>query len=212
MFGNPFAIENPMKYALSVAKELARLSMGGEEPDPLTNLRLQKLLYYAQAWSLVVRGSELFPETVEAWRHGPVVPAVYREFGEGFGAAPITPDLPIFAEAAELPGEDREFIAQVWEAYKMHSATQLAYMTHRETPWIKAWGSRPANGSGDDPIPCVDMVEFFSRAAKPEAISAYALKLSNAEAEAAKWLGERPAFDRESFSKGAMRTVRASRV
>ena len=57
-----------MFRVLSVAKELVRLSFAGDEKDPLTNLRLQKLLYYAQAWSLVLRESELFPEEIEAWR------------------------------------------------------------------------------------------------------------------------------------------------
>ena len=46
----------PMRHPLPLAKELAKLSLSGDERDPLTSLRLQKLLYYAQAWSLVMGG------------------------------------------------------------------------------------------------------------------------------------------------------------
>ena len=61
-----------MSQLLAVAKLLVELSLSGDEKDPVTNLRLQKLLYYSQAWSLVIRGSELFSDDIEAWCWGPV--------------------------------------------------------------------------------------------------------------------------------------------
>jgi uncharacterized phage-associated protein len=45
----------------------------------ITNLKLQKLLYYCQAWSLVFTGQALFAERIEAWVHGPVVPSIFRK-------------------------------------------------------------------------------------------------------------------------------------
>ena len=45
--------------------------------DPISNLKLQKLLYYAQAWYLALHNEPLFPESIEAWVHGPAVPPVY---------------------------------------------------------------------------------------------------------------------------------------
>src|SRR5258708_40323860 len=92
-----------MFRALSVAKELVRLSFAGDEKDPLTNLRLQKLLYYAQAWSLVLRESELFPEEIQAWRWGPVVPAVYDKLPDGQGGSQIPPDR--ICDGPDLPPE-----------------------------------------------------------------------------------------------------------
>src|SRR4051812_2400511 len=65
-----------MSSARSVAKELVRLSLGGPVPDPLTTYRLQALLYYAQAWSLVLRDSEIFPDDIHGGADGPGVPAV----------------------------------------------------------------------------------------------------------------------------------------
>src|SRR5947209_10944283 len=97
---------------MSVAKELVRLSFAGDEKDPLTNLRLQKLLYYAQAWSLVLRESELFPEEIEAWRWGPVVPVVYGELPAGQGANQVPPAA--FGDAPDLPPEEAELVLSVW--------------------------------------------------------------------------------------------------
>ena len=63
-----------MAKAVEVARFLAYLAANDVEPDYLTNLRLQKLLYYVQAWSLVLRKSaDFFQERIEAWVHGPVV-------------------------------------------------------------------------------------------------------------------------------------------
>jgi uncharacterized phage-associated protein len=113
-----------MFRALSVAKVLIRLLFTVDEKDPLTNLCLQKLLYYAQAWSLVLRESELFPEEIEAWRWGPVVPAVYNKVPDGLGACPIPPGT--FVDAPDLPPEDAELMRSVWEAYNQYSALKLA--------------------------------------------------------------------------------------
>lgn len=63
-----------MASAYEVAQHLIRLAEFEEEPDYLTHLRLQKLLYYVQAWSMAMRSRPMFPERIEAWGHGPVVP------------------------------------------------------------------------------------------------------------------------------------------
>jgi uncharacterized phage-associated protein len=51
----------------------------------MSNLKLQKLMYYAQGFSLVLFNKPLFPERIEAWIHGPVIPAVYHKY-KGYGA------------------------------------------------------------------------------------------------------------------------------
>lgn len=68
-----------MVHATAIAPYIVYL--GSLEPEPdLTNLKLQKLLYYAQAWHLVFRQEPLFTDRIEAWRHGPVVPSVFRQY------------------------------------------------------------------------------------------------------------------------------------
>jgi uncharacterized phage-associated protein len=174
--------------ALSVAQELVRLSLSEPEPDPLTNLRLQKLLYYAQAWSLMVRGSELFPEDMEARRHGPVVPDVYRHFAEGSSSAIVAAER---VTESDLSDDEREFVGRVWEAYKRYSAVRLAEMMHDETPWRKAWDGRPA------PIPIEAIEEFFATQAAPDAIAAYRDRLRELTEEAARRLAQIPPLDVE---------------
>jgi uncharacterized phage-associated protein len=178
---------------LSVAKELVRLSLAGDEKDPLTNLRLQKLLYYAQAWSLVMRESELFSDDIEAWRHGPVVPAVYRGLPDGQGANQI--DSLVFEEAPDLEAEDARFVRSVWEAYSQYSALKLSRMTHEEMPWLNAWGARSRDGCGNDPISVDDLEEFFGKQSIPAPVAAYGHDLRKREEEAARKLEEIPPFD-----------------
>jgi uncharacterized phage-associated protein len=184
-----------MLRALSVAKELVRLSFAGDEKDPLTNLRLQKLLYYAQAWSLVLRESELFPEEIEAWRWGPVVPAVYNNLPDGQGAGQVPPAT--FVDAPDLPPEDAELVRSVWEAYNQYSALQLSRMTHQETPWLRAWGGGPTDGtgSGSDPIEVDDLEDYFGKQAVPAPLAAYHYGLRMREEEAEKKLAEFPRLD-----------------
>ena len=77
------------------ATEVARyfLSLTDEDAGELiSNLKLQKLLYYAQGFHLAIFGGPLFPESIEAWQHGPVVPEVYRYF-HGQGSAHIEPEV-----------------------------------------------------------------------------------------------------------------------
>ena len=82
-----------------VADTLILLSR--ERGIEITNLKLQKLLYYAQAWNLVFTGEPLFEADIEAWVHGPVVPSIFRRF-KIFRWSPITTELhPPHDEALE---------------------------------------------------------------------------------------------------------------
>ena len=184
-----------MSSAFSVAKELVKLSFAGEEIDPLTNLRLQKLLYYAQAWSLVLRESELFPEQIEAWRWGPVVPVVYNDLPDGQKASQIQPDM--FMDSPDLPPEEAELVRSVWESYNPYSALRLSRMTHEETPWVQAWGQRPTDGtgSGNDPIEVDELEDYFGKQAVPAPLAAYHYELRRREEAAERELAQFPRLD-----------------
>lgn len=100
--------------------------------ETITNLKLQKLLYYAQAWHLVFVQDPLFPEAIEAWVHGPVVPAVFRRFRE-YRWSPITEAL----TPSDLPAV-RSHVDATYDAYGRFSATDLERLTHQESPWVSA--------------------------------------------------------------------------
>ena len=74
-----FKAQNIADHFLAVANECGSF---------ISNLKLQKLLYYAQAWHLAIYDTRLFPERFQAWVHGPVIPEIYHRYKE-FGPRPI---------------------------------------------------------------------------------------------------------------------------
>ncbi len=152
-----------MATANDIAVYLTYLAQSGEEPDPLSHLRLQKLLYYVQGWSLAHRNKTMFAERIEAWAHGPVVPEIYREYS-AFGRDPFT----IEGEPSDfnLSEEEREFASEIWEAYKPFSASKLREMTHLEAPWVDARkGYAPMDRCNVEITPAA-LLEYFSKLAK----------------------------------------------
>lgn len=120
-----------MPRALTVAKYLVNLS-DPDEGDLISNLKLQKLLYYAQGFALAILGRPLFDESIKAWEHGPVVPDVWHAFKE-FGSSPIPPSDDI--DMGEMSNEEISLLNEVFNVYGQFSAWKLRNMTHEEPPW-----------------------------------------------------------------------------
>lgn len=148
-----------MASAIDVARNLIHLAAAEDEPDFLTHLRLQKLLYYAQGWSLAMRDQAIFEEPIEAWAHGPVVRSVYPVFAS-YGNTPINPaDIP---PAENIGLDESEFLSSLWESYKAYSASSLREMAHRERPWLDARGNCGPTDNCDTEITKEAMKEFFT--------------------------------------------------
>lgn len=94
------------------------------------------MVYYAQAWSLVLNNKKLFPDKIEAWIHGPAIRELYFKFNK-FGFKPIETNLNKDVEN-ELAKEDKELIEEVWRVYGKCDAEYLEFLTHSELPWQKA--------------------------------------------------------------------------
>jgi uncharacterized phage-associated protein len=108
------------------------ISLANETGSFISNLKLQKLVYYAQAWHLAIHQTQLFEEDFEAWIHGPVIPALYQKY-KRFGWQPIYE-----AVSLELPDNVQTFLADVSEEYFACDAYELEQMTHIEDPWKQA--------------------------------------------------------------------------
>lgn len=121
--------------AKQVAEWFVNWAETNEEPSDVTNLKLQKLLYYAQGHHLGSNGQPLFGDPIQAWSHGPVVPSVYRAYRD-FGNAPVKSVDPEF-NWMEYEEDDMEFLATIWNTYGQYSAWQLRNMTHSERPWMQ---------------------------------------------------------------------------
>lgn len=101
-----------------------------------TNKKLQKLLYYSQAWNLVLRDKALFKEDFEAWVHGPAIPVVYQQY-KNCGSCVIEAEVEE-KDFKNLSDEERNIIDEVWKVYGKHDANYLELLTHNEAPWQQA--------------------------------------------------------------------------
>ena len=109
----------------------------------LSTWKLQKLCYYAQAWSLVWDEERLFRERIEAWANGPVVPALYEQHRGRFRVQTIGK-----GDASKLDPDQRDTADVVLETYGDQPAAVLSAMTHQERPW-QAARQRAGLGSGE---------------------------------------------------------------
>jgi uncharacterized phage-associated protein len=127
-----------------------------ESGDSITHLKLQKLMYYAQAWSMVVLGKSLYTEDFQAWTHGPVLPSIWEEDKDfGFDS------LPICDCNSELPQEVIELIEDIKKVYGEKSAKYLEELTHSEEPWQLTRGAIPLEVRSTKPIEKSLMTDFY---------------------------------------------------
>ena len=142
-----------------VAKAFA-LKAKASKKASLTHKKLQKLLYYAQAWNLVFNNRKLFNEPIEAWVHGPVVPSLYHNFKQfGYNRFEIKDGVKI----PEFKEEDQQVIDSVWSTYGKYDADYLEMLTHNEDPWIKAREGIDNFEPSRNEISLTDMKEYYGQ-------------------------------------------------
>lgn len=145
-----------MATALNVAKYILLIA-DDDDGDLISNLKLQKLLYYCQGFSLAILGRELFSAKMKAWQHGPVVPEVWQAYRDaGSGQIPPPSDF----DANSISVEERNLINEVYAVYGQFSASKLRNMTHAEPPWADT----DLNGI----ITNAKLVEYFSTQVKDD--------------------------------------------
>lgn len=123
-----------MYSALDIAKwflNVNRAQMNFEDSEYITNLKLQKLLYYAQGYYLARKNDPLFKEDFIAWEHGPVIRKVYDEYKKnGAKGIEYNEDFNI-----SIDKETEIILNEVYEKFGQFSAWKLRDMTHQEMPW-----------------------------------------------------------------------------
>ena len=125
----------------------------------ISNLKLQKLVYYAQAWNLVLRDKPLFRERIEAWVHGPVAPELFRRFKANGWAT-------ICTEVNPVGDKDlRNFLGMILKVYGKYGASQLEELTHAEDPWKKARRNVAPDVPSNVVISHESMKKFYSPSA-----------------------------------------------
>ena len=118
--------------AIDISKHLISKTNPEEGGELLSNMKLQKLLYYCQGFYYAKFGKPLFDESIVAWQYGPVVPEVYHSFKE-FGSKGIP--LDVVDVNLVLEERDEEMVNEVFNYFNQFSAIKLMNMTHSEEPW-----------------------------------------------------------------------------
>ncbi len=124
--------------------------------EATTHLKVQKLVYYAQAWYLANFDRPLFQEDMQAWTHGPVTPSVYDKYkGKGFDSLP--PE-----GAVRLPDGLEPFLNAIKEQYGQFTAKHLEKMTHDEDPWRLTRAGLPLEARCTRPIDKLIIRNFYA--------------------------------------------------
>jgi uncharacterized phage-associated protein len=122
-----------------------------------STMKLQKLVYYSQAWSLVWDDRALFGERIEAWANGPVVPALYNNHRGQFAVSAWSA-----GDSSRLDAAAKETIRKVVAFYGDQTPQWLSDLTHMERPWREARAGLPDGMRGSNEIRLDTMSEYYS--------------------------------------------------
>ena len=122
----------------------------------MTTMKLQKLVYYSQAWSLVWDDCPLFKARIEAWAAGPVVPELYKKHRGQFRVKEWPKGDP-----SRLTSEEQETVDSVLGFYGEKDSHWLSQLTHQEPPWKDARGNLGPGERGNAEITWAAMAEYY---------------------------------------------------
>jgi uncharacterized phage-associated protein len=126
----PYPVVQVAETILREAKSVGRA---------LTPMQLIKLTYIAHGWSLAVTGRDLFEDRIEAWKYGPVIPALYQAT-KHFGGAEIPLNMVGDPNVTLLEAPDAALVKDVYKKYGHLSGVQLSALTHRAgSPWHQVY-------------------------------------------------------------------------
>ena len=130
----------------------------------ITTWKLQKLVYYCQAWSVVWDDAPLFREKIEAWANGPVVRELYNHHRRMFSISSLGK-----GNVSNLNAEQKETILAVISFYGPKSSQYLSDLTHLEEPWRKARAGVPDRLRSNSEITLESMAEYYGSLEPSEA-------------------------------------------
>lgn len=153
-----------IKPAEATAEEVANyiIKFAHDHQGFISNLKLQKLLYYAQGWHLAIYKKRLFDDDIEAWIHGPAIREIYRKYKK-YSYHNIDEEV---EEYPEFSPKIKEFLDELLDEYFPLDAYQLERMTHKEEPWLKARNGLPVDAPSDVKLDINDMDIYFTNLLK----------------------------------------------
>ena len=129
----------------------------------MTHKKLQKLVYYAYSWYIVINNDNsnvqnvLFSDAPEAWIHGPVFPILYDKY-----KIYVREEIPKTNETIELDLETNELLNEILNVFRKYDGDKLELMTHQETPWKKARENLDSTMPSNNIILSEDIYNYYS--------------------------------------------------
>lgn len=127
-----------------------------EKQGSMSAMKLQKLVYYSQAWHLVWDDEALFNERIEAWANGPVVPQLYQQHRGQFSVTRWSR-----GDSSKLTASEKETIDSILDFYGPKDAAWLSELTHREHPWRDARVGLSPGERGQQEISKAALAEYY---------------------------------------------------
>jgi uncharacterized phage-associated protein len=141
----------PNNHVLDVAEYIL------SKQSTITAMKLQKLVYYGQAWHLAWTGKVLFSQPIQAWANGPVVKDLFDKHRGKYAVSPGS----LGGDPANLSAKDTDLLDVVLQTYGPMSATQLSFLTHEEAPWQQARGEATAGAHSEAVISHASMQKYY---------------------------------------------------
>ena len=164
-----------------------------EAEDLISNLKMQKLCYLAQGWSLALRDKSLFDDVIQAWALGPAIPPLFRRF-KPYRWGALNPYKRRSEALKELDAEERRLLDWVWEEYRHYSGGELRDLICEQAPWKEAYGDTDFPDRCEEEITPASMKAYFLALAKKSRGSAVkGAKSAAARAAAKRVIRERAA-------------------
>lgn len=139
---------------LSVSEYFIVRAYENKTDADMTNMKLQKLLYYAQSLHLALYDEPLFEAEIQAWRYGPVCPPAYDYYSRYESNQLSVPTGENFSGTSD---NVKKLLEEVWSYFGIHSAYSLRDMTHEESPWKVARGDLPRQARSQEPLSLTEM-------------------------------------------------------
>lgn len=128
-----------------------------EARGPMTAMKLQKLVYYAQAWHIAWTDDALFEARIEAWADGPVCPELFARHRGQFRISAVAD-----GDAGRLTAEERDTVEKVLAFYADRSPQWLSDLTHMEAPWREARAGTPDRAASRSEITPEAMGRYYA--------------------------------------------------
>lgn len=127
-----------------------------EKRGPMSAMKLQKLVYYSQAWHTVWTDNRLFSSKIEAWKDGPVCPDLWKEHAGEFRVTKLR-----HGDPDKLSDREKKTVKQVLKFYGKHNAQWLSDLSHSEDPWLQARRGIRSGAASNNEITTASMHEYY---------------------------------------------------